>query len=535
MNKFLSLFNSFTSLFYIFILVSPNFFLGSNWLSIFLLFIIYLFLYSISSLRIFYILTFPFLLFSLIQLFYYTNIHKSLVSSLLIEITLYQSSWNERMSIMIEHILLFVFCSVIIILNWKFTKKIKISKKQSSMLLILVVFFSLLTIFNTKESIGYKRKHNDNKYHLKTIALLNVKEVFPLNFIRNIWTAHLTHKKSSTYFKNTENFSFGYPKLVNDEKDIIILIIGESSRASSFGLNNSNFPTTPRLQKRKNLVSFKNVYSPYSSTSRSVPFSLSKVSLENWKQDMYKEKSIVSAMKELGYSTFCIDNQQINYGLLDYYKKEVDTYVTTEKLMSYDENIIPILDSIIKTNTAPKKFILIHSYGSHYTYSSRYPRSMAKFTPDQPQDMDVKFKEEINNAYLNTIYYVDFFLDEIIKKVEPYKSSVLYYSDHGENLYDDEKNLILHGYTTPNVHTLNIPLIFWYSEAKKTDNPNILECANFNKSKIISTESIFPSILNLTKLDSSFYKTDKTIFRKSIKAIDKVQYFDENNVLKNLN
>ena len=531
MSKRYFLFNILISITYIFILVFPNFILGTSWSSIFLLFIVYLFLYNITSLRIYYIITFPLLIISLIQLFYYTNIHKSLVSSLLIEITLYESNWNERMSIIGGHIILFVFCLLIIFLIWKFSKKIKAPKKISYLLVIIMLFASLFSAYNTKESKEYKRKHIDNNYHFNTIALINVKQVFPLNFIRNIWTAYLTQKKSSTYIRNTENFSFGFPKTNSDEEDIIILIIGESSRASSFGLNNQNLSTTPRLQKRNNLVSFKNVFTPYSSTARSVPFSLSRVTIENWNQDMYKEKSIVTAMKELGYYTYTIDNQVQNTGLLDFYKKEVDFYLQTKEAMSYDENIIPILDSIIKSNRSQKKFILIHSYGSHYTYSSRYPKDMAKFVPDQSGSTDVRFKKELNNAYLNTINYVDFFLDEVIKKVEPYRSGILYFSDHGENLYDDEKELILHGYATPNSHTLNIPMIFWISETKKLDHLNILENANINRDKLLSTESIFPSILKLTKLDSSYYQIDNNIFYKNIKSLNKVQYFNESNVL----
>lgn len=528
----LNVINIIVSLLYIFILIFPNFFLDSSWISILLLLSIYIFIYSITSLRIFYIITFPVLILSIVQTLFFSTIHKSLVSALLIEISLFQSNWTERMSIISNHTLLFFLGTALIILFWRYSKKIRVKRKFRYILMILVLFFSLLKTYETTGGIDYQRKQLDSKYNFKTIALLNVKEIFPLNFMRNIWTAYLTQKKSKYYFKNTKNFSFGYPKLDSNEEDIIVLIIGESSRASSFGLNNANLSTTPRLRKRKNLVSFKNVFTPYSSTSRSVPFSLSRVTLEKWKKNMYSEKSIVTAMKELGYATFTIDNQEVNRGLLDFYKKETDFYITTEIPMSYDENILPILDSIVVSNNSPKKFILIHSYGSHYIYSKRYPRKMAKYTPDQAENIDIKYKTEINNSYLNTINYVDFFLDEVIRELEPYKSSIIYYSDHGENLYDDDNELIFHGYTIPNKFTLNVPIIFWVSESKKADNPNILEIAKLNKNKLISTESIFPSVLALTKLDSSFI--DKNIFRADFKAKPRVQYFDENNTLQNL-
>ncbi len=535
MNKYFYQINKLSNLTYILILVSPNLILKNDWIHIILVFTIYLFIFSISSIRVFYILTFPFLLISLTQLFYYAYIDKSLVNPLIIQITLFQSNWMERMSIINHHLFLLFFCFLMIIFFWRFVKKNIILKKYNFIFLIIIGVTFLSKIYTTKQSPAYKRIHIDNKYHFKRIALTNVKQIFPLNFLRNIWTAYLTEKKANSYFKNTKNFSFGYPKLKNSGDEIIILVIGESSRASSFGLNTPNIATNPRLLKRENLTSFKNAFTPYSSTVRSVPFSLSRTSIDDWKKKIYKEKSIVKAMKELGYKTFCIDNQEPNQGLLSYYKQESDIYIPTKKAMSYDENILPILDSVLKTNKSPKKFFLIHTYGSHYNYTHRYPKSMAKFTPDQSKKMGIKFKKELNNAYLNTIYYVDFFLDEIIKKVESKKSTVFYYSDHGENIYDDKKELILHAYPKPNKHTLNIPIIVWFSNAKKEDNPNILNIANLNKNKNISTESIFASILNLTKLDSSYYQINKSIFSKNLKSIDTIKYLDQNNIPQNLN
>lgn len=534
MNKTSYFFNLASTFFYIFALVLPNIVLGSDTLSILLLSFFYFFIYSVIKLRVFYILTFPFLSLSLIQVFFYEKIHRSVISPLLIEISLFQSDTKERMSIISDHLFLFILCSIIIVFFWGFTKKTRINKnvKVSLFLASFSMFISLL--FTTTESEAYKRKHTDHRYHLKTIVLINVKNIFPFNILRNTWTAYLTNKKASIYFKNTNKFKFDYPETEN-KKEIILLVIGESSRASSFELNTPILKTNPRLSKRKNLVSFKNAYTPYSSTSRSVPLALSRIALENWKKDIYKEKSIVSAMKELGYETFVIDNQKTNSSLLDFYKTESDTYIQMKNPTSYDYNIIPILDSIVKYNPVKKKFILIHSYGSHYNYKARYPKSMAKFIPDESTNNQIEFKIELNNAYLNTIHYVDFFLDELINTIEPYNSSMLYFSDHGENIYDNDENLIFHGYIIPNKNTLNIPIITWISDNKNKTSPQILDAVNSNSTKTLSTESIFVSVLNLTELDSSYFNINKSIYSKQLKPLDKIQYFDENNILQNLN
>ena len=54
-------------------------------------------------------------------------------------------------------------------------------------------------------------------------------------------------------------------------------------------------------------------------------------------------------------------------------------------------------------------FFVLHTYGSHFNYFERYPREFAHFTPDEATEVEVKNRQQLINAYDNSIRYTDYF------------------------------------------------------------------------------------------------------------------------------
>jgi KDO II ethanolaminephosphotransferase len=52
--------------------------------------------------------------------------------------------------------------------------------------------------------------------------------------------------------------------------------------------------------------------------------------------------------------------------------------------------------------------IILHTKGSHFNYTQRYPRSFAKWTPECV-DKDCT-KAQLINSYDNSVTYVDHFM-----------------------------------------------------------------------------------------------------------------------------
>ena len=112
--------------------------------------------------------------------------------------------------------------------------------------------------------------------------------------------------------------------------------------------------------------------------------------------------------------------------------------------------------------------IVLHQLGSHGpAYSARYPAAFERFKPacHTSQFADCT-REEIVNAYDNTIAYTDHILAEAIRLLDRHQelaTNLFFVSDHGESL--GENGLFLHGapyFMAPDTQT-HVPMIAWFS------------------------------------------------------------------------
>src|SRR5690606_13697469 len=93
--------------------------------------------------------------------------------------------------------------------------------------------------------------------------------------------------------------------------------------------------------------------------------------------------------------------------------------------------------------------IVLHQNGSHGpAYDQRYPESMRFYTPVcTTNQLQQCTRDEVINAYDNTIRYTDYFLNQVIEwlitQQNTHNVAMIYVSDHGESL--GENRLYLHG------------------------------------------------------------------------------------------
>lgn len=147
-------------------------------------------------------------------------------------------------------------------------------------------------------------------------------------------------------------------------------------------------------------------------------------------------------------------SQHPNHSLIDFFGMEADTCVFlkegTAKAGKYDIDLLSHVEEAVKSGCG-KLFIILHSYGSHFSYNERYGGDERIFTPDYPCEARYGNKEYLMNAYDNTIASTDRCLSRLIyilKNAEAL-STMLYVSDHGEDLFDDNRRLFLHASPQP--------------------------------------------------------------------------------------
>ena len=362
----------------------------------------------------------------------------------------------------------------------------------------------------------------------KNFFIQEVKRTYPLGFFISIYDLLKEQRKINTAFEKNQNFKFlARQNAYVEQKQIYILVIGETSRRKNWQLNGYVRSTNPALSQQTNLVNFSNMLSISNATRSAIPMILTRKPAEQVYKFTFAEKSVISAFKEAGFKTYWLSTQQ-RFGSFDtstsVYAKEADQVIFMNKANytdagEKDDVLIPILDKIIHS-TENRQFIVIHMLGSHYNYAHRYSDEFDIFKPSlkslSKYDLqDKKYKSELMNSYDNSILFTDYVLNEFIKKLkqqEDAKSFLLYTSDHGEDIFDDGCDKSGHGLETKN--NFEIASFIWYSDTflkSSTDKVNILK---ENKGRKLNQTAIFPTLIDAANIKIPKYQKDRSILKR---------------------
>jgi glucan phosphoethanolaminetransferase (alkaline phosphatase superfamily) len=346
----------------------------------------------------------------------------------------------------------------------------------------------------------------------------------------------------------SSGFTFGARKRTHgQDPQIMVIVIGESSRFDRWSLNGYKRETNPLLSKELNLVSLSDVITAVSATRLSVPVLVSRKPSRMSLQAGFSEKSFITAFKEAGFKTWWLSNQ-MSFGEFDtpisVFAKEADV---TQFLnlggftnrSSYDDVLLTPLQGVLD-DQASKKLIVIHTLGSHWNYSHRHPKEFERWKPslsgvDSPAYTKVSMKEQINNSYDNSILYTDWFLSKVIEslKVSGKPASMMYVADHGQSLYDGTCKLAFHGHNTQ--HDFHVPALVWYSDSYKSLHPEKVDQLVRNKDARLATENVFHALLDMAdiqypgeQLEWSFFNTK---FKTHKRYVDSYGWSDYDNAV----
>ena len=118
-----------------------------------------------------------------------------------------------------------------------------------------------------------------------------------------------------------------------------------------------------------------------------------------------------------------------------------------------------------------------------------------------------KYRDNLVNAYDNSIRYTDGFLSRLIHMLEKQQidAAMLYTSDHGEDIFDDSRHLFLHASPVPSYYQLHVPFLIWMSDDYRETYPERWNTAIENKDKnVSSSSSFFPTMLSLGGIETPY-------------------------------
>ena len=381
-------------------------------------------------------------------------------------------------------------------------------------------------------------------------------QLYPVNVCYNLYLAFERNAASENYREASRDFKFdARSEHSATAPEVYVMVVGETARAHNFSLYGYPRNTNPLLSKTPGIKAFPNVTTQSNTTHKSVPMLLSAASAEDFER-LFHEKGILAAFKEAGFHTVFISNQLPNHSFIDFLGEQADEHYFLKKEDAsqgnhYDEDLLQKLDEILPLADASssahyhyryrKLFVVLHSYGSHFNYQERYPRSFAYFKPDSRSEAKPENRRDLLNAYDNTIRYTDYILHGIIERLQKWEgvqtktdgvydqptSAMLYTSDHGENIFDDERCLFLHAAPKASDYELHVPFIIWTSDGFSKQYPDILKALGENRSKQVqSSLSAFHTMLGIGGIQTR-YRLDEYSVASGKYHPTKLLYLDD--------
>ena len=292
--------------------------------------------------------------------------------------------------------------------------------------------------------------------------------------------------------KQAEEIKLPDGRITDNEKAVVVLVIGESARKANFQLYGYQRDTNPLLSKQKDLKVYQaNACATYTTAG-------TKAILEPKDCD-----DLYELLPNYAFRTGVdVSWRTSNWGEPPIH---IDEYITDPELAelygisnAYDDILFHGLRDRIASSKKDKVLIILHTSTSHGPkYTDKYPKEFEVYKPDN-----------IVNAYDNTIRYTDFLLDGLIntlRDMKDWKSAMIFISDHGESL--GENKMFMHGLPMKLApkEQYEIPFLVWTSDNFRNYKSNL--------PAVLEQHYIFHSVLNLLSIQSPAYNEAYDIFQ----------------------
>lgn len=307
-----------------------------------------------------------------------------------------------------------------------------------------------------------------------------------------------------------------------DAPRTLVLVLGESTTREHMHLYGYGRDTTPELDalaaNDKNLSVFRNVVSPRPYTIEVMQQILTFGDQKN-PDRFLTDPSLINLMKQAGYKTFWITNQQTmtkRNTMLTTFSQQTDVPVylnnqRNQNASQYDEVVLAPFEKALQ-DPAEKKFIIVHLLGTHMDYRYRYPDAYDHFkdnqgvpgvlTPDQVQTY---------NFYDNAVRYNDYVVSSLIKQYSATTPNgfLLYLSDHGEDVYSSgDHDRLGRNEGAPTRPMYTIPFLLWTSPSWQAAHPRDLQAM---ADRAYSSSHLIHTLSDLAGLSYDRYEPAKSL------------------------
>ncbi len=305
--------------------------------------------------------------------------------------------------------------------------------------------------------------------------------------------------------RNKEEIKLPDAKIINDSKDVVVLVIGESARRENFSLYGYEKKTNPLLENDNVTALIADAADTY--TTAGV-----KAILDHKPTNKLYE-ILPNYLNRNGVDVVWRSN---NWGqppvhIEKFYKVKDLKEMHPEADERYDGILLAGLKEEILSNSMDKQLIVIHTSTSHGpTYNTKYPTEFEVFSPVcETVEAAKANRSELLNAYDNSIVYTDYLLHsiiEVLRDIPERRSCMMFVSDHGESL--GENNLYMHGVPVSIApkEQVEIPFIVWTSD----------QSIEIDDKEKVGQYHVFHSVMRFLGIESPVYDSSLDIFTPSV-------------------
>lgn len=444
----------------------------------------------------------------------------------------FDSNWQESIELLSSNWLLLLINFFLVGYYLYQLRKITPQKYSGKLKVIGFSVLLALTVFMFVRDVNLSKKlryPNDLPMAISDgwdQFLIKYNKIYPIDIPKKMYSVLQNKKAISRRNELLSDYTFGAQSSFPKRKEVCVVIIGESARSDHFSLNDYPQWTNPLLETQS-VLSFKNAYSNANLTSISLPLVFNRTE-KGLVSKFDSEKSFIEAFNNSGFETYWISNQE-QHQVINQISNDAQNVFFLHGKNKLDHDLLPIVDSILMSPNN-KKLIVLHTMGSHFRYNHRYSKEFNTYKPSIENDngysniLQKSNSQKLINTYDNSILYTDFLISECIDllKTNSSYSTLTYFSDHGESLFDTDKNMVLHATPTAPMEQLNVPLIVWTNDSII----NVKLCGNLDKN--IDLTTLFHTIPLMHDISFDKLKQSESLLDKNYVSLKNLGIIDVN-------
>ncbi len=291
----------------------------------------------------------------------------------------------------------------------------------------------------------------------------------------------------------------------------IILIIGESLNRNHMSIYGYPRKTTPCLDAEPLLI-YKDVISPASVTSQSIPLMLTFANLQNKKT----VTSLYDIFKGAGFRTYNFSGSKgvatndiiHRIGL----RADESFYLDRDddERFAYDSELFVAASKVLSDKKYPKKLLVIQTSVAHFPYKPFYPSNFKEFE-NTPPKLYPGAEPLYANQYDTAVRYFDELVSGFMNEIKKIPAcAVIITTDHGQEVADYSPTYG-HSSATTFVSCYEIPFLVYLSDDYKIRHPELV----FDVTRSYQNDNLIHSVIDLACLKTAFFEEQLSIFNKN--------------------